>query len=167
MKTASFDETFHVSAADTKTCFWRGSHILRVRQLFNAHPRTFSVSLLWKISYFFRRPIIYSCGVFFFSFFIFFFFICILLDNNTLVCCFYFRTIKKYTLNLSSKNISQYCKSPPAAAVALLLWHCLQSTNAPLRPRSRDIVRLDIMYRQYIITLCCSMANVCGRILRS
>lgn len=85
-----------------------GPHILRVRQLFNAHPRTFSFCSL--------KNLIHLLANHLFIYAVFSYFFLYLLANNTLVCfSLFFGTaciIKKYTLNLSSKNISQYCKSP-------------------------------------------------------
>lgn len=84
--------------------------------------REHSVSVLWKIWYIFR-PIIYSYTLFFLIF--------LPLPTRqqhprVLLFIFWYGVHhKKYTLNLSSKNISQYCKSP------FLLCSCVYNRNGP------------------------------------
>lgn len=146
MKTP-FDKIFCISSQHTEKKK-RGPHILRVRQLFNAHPRTFSFSSLKNLVHFFR-PIIYSYAVFSSFFFLFL----IILANNTLVCffsCFSKRCIIKiYPTFKYSKNISQYCKSP----FLLYIYIYIHMYGSSVYNRNVPHLRARYLSTRYIVNI--------------
>lgn len=146
MKTP-FDKTFCTYLLATKNT--RSVRIFYEFVNYLMPIREHSVSVLWKIWYIFW-PIIYSYTLFFLFFFPY------LLANNTLVCFSLFFgkacIIKKYTLNLSSKNISQYCKSP------FLLYIYIATFTIEIAPLSR--YHLDwILYNIFDVTASSSQAK--------